>query len=299
MQAWHIIGVGSGWGAQDMRTADGPKTLMAHMPALFQQFSQSLSYWHRDKSLHISNPAPLPALQAQIHVSHVLEMATALCGETKNICLQGKAPLVLGGDHSIAIGTWSGVKSALGDEDLGLIWVDAHMDAHLPQTSPSLNMHGMPIAILLGKGDAQFMELGGVLPKLKPQNLCLIGVRSFEKEEADFLSSLGVRVFFMEDVRREGFTALFQKARRQISARRFGVSIDIDVFDPMEAPGTGVPELNGLQFKEDVKKALHGLAQDPCFLGLEITEFNPYRDIDNKTCRLVWDLAKIITGENI
>lgn len=296
VRQWSIIGVGTGWGARNMGTADGPQVLMDNIPPYFQQFPQTFTYWHADV-LSFSNPYPLSAELSKIHSQHVFEMATALCMETKESILQGNLPLVLGGDHSMAIGTWSGIKAALKDEDIGLIWIDAHMDAHTPDTSPSLNVHGMPLAALLGQGETRFTNIGDVCPKLKPENLCLIGIRSFEEGEEALLKHLGVRVYSMKEVQERGFAATFQEARSKLKASRFGLSIDIDAFDPQEAPGTGTPEDFGLRFNE-VKDALEGLAQDPSFLALEITEFNPHRDLNNMTCQLVWDLVAIITGEN-
>lgn len=300
VRQWNIMGVGSGWGARNMGAADGPKVLMENIPISFQNFPKTLTYWHGQEPLCFSNPVPLPPQQAKTHAQHVFEMVTALSLETKKCFLQGDIPLVLGGDHSTAIGTWSGVKAALDNEDMdsedmGLIWIDAHMDAHTPETSPSLNVHGMPLAALLGQGEARFTSLEGICPKLKPENLCLIGVRSFEEREAALLMRLGVRVYFMQEVQERGFSTIFQEARNKFGAHRFGVSIDVDAFDPTEAPGTGTPEDFGLRFN-DVKNALYGLAQDPAFLALEITEFNPHRDLNNKTCQLIWEVVTIVTG---
>lgn len=294
MRQWNIIGVGSGWGAGDMGTADGPKVLMELMPACFKNVSQDLTYWGARPS-NYSHEVSLSPLEVSTHAEQVFEVVTHLCAQTKKVCLQGNMPLVLGGDHSIAIGTWSGVKMALGDEDMGLIWIDAHLDAHRYETSPSLNLHGMPVAVLLGKGDPLFTTLGIPIPKLKPENLCIIGARSFEKEESELLHELGVKIYMIEEVQERGFTAVFQDARRHIAAQRFGLSIDVDGFDPEEAPGTGTPEGSGLRFK-DVKSALNGLALDPDFLALEITEFNPHRDVNNKTSTLIWELVTTITG---
>jgi len=296
VRQWHIIGVGTGWGAGNMGTADGPKVLLDNIPPHFQKFPKSLTYWHGQEALNFSNPMPLPLEQAEKHASHILEMVTGLSAEVKKCLLGGSVPLVLGGDHSIAIGTWSGVKAAVADEDIGLIWIDAHMDAHTPKTSPSSNIHGMPLAALLGQGEGGFTNLEGISPKLKPENVCLIGIRSFEAGEEALLKRLGVRVFFMKDVEEKGFAAVFEEARHQLAAHRFGLSIDVDAFDPEEAPGTGTPEAFGLRFK-DAKNALQGLAQDPAFLALEITEFNPHRDLNSKTCQLVWDLVATLTGD--
>ncbi len=295
VREWHIIGVGTGWGARNMGTADGPKVLLDNIPPYFQQFSNSHTYWHGQGPLNFSNPMPLPLEQAKVHADHVLKMATSLSADVKRCLLEGSLPLILGGDHSTAIGTWSGVKAALGSEDMGLIWIDAHMDAHTPETSPSLNVHGMPLAALLGQGEDRFTNLEGICPKLKPENLCLIGIRSFEEGEEDLLAHLGVQVYFMKEVEEKGFAAVFQEVRSKLGTRRFGLSIDVDAFDPQEAPGTGTREAFGLWFK-DAKNALYGLAQDPAFLALEITEFNPHRDLNNKTCQLVWDLVATVTG---
>jgi len=297
VQQWHIIGVGTGWGARNMGTADGPKVLLDNIPSPYKNLSRSFTHWHGQEPLSFSNPIPLPITQAKKHADHIFEMVTDVSAEVRKCLLAGGMPLILGGDHSMAIGTWSGVKAAIGDEDMGLIWIDAHMDAHTPETSPSLNVHGMPLAALLGQGEGRFTKLEGISPKLKPENLCLIGIRSFEQGEEDLLKRLGVRVYFMEEVKERGFATVFEEARSRLVARRFGLSIDVDGFDPEEAPGTGTPEAFGLQLK-DAKNALHGLSQDPAFLALEITEFNPHRDINNKTCQLVWQLVATIMGDN-
>jgi arginase len=295
LRQWKLIGVGSGWGARDMGTADGPKVLMECIPDVFQGAPKILTYWHK-MPLNFAHAVPLSTIEANIHAEHVLEVTTHLCEHTKRTLLEGKTPLVLGGDHSIAIGTWSGVKAALGNDDMGLIWIDAHLDAHIPETSPSSNIHGMPVAVLLGHGDSRFTNIGGALPKLKPNNICLIGIRSFEAGEANLLQELGAKVYMMEEVQERGFAAVFQEARSHIEARRFGLSIDVDAFDPEVAPGTGTPEVSGLYLR-DVKEALSGLALDPDFLALEITEFNPHRDQDDKTCHLAWELATLISGD--
>lgn len=297
LRQWNIIGVGSGWGARDMGTADGPKVLMEHIPQSFRGSPKALTYWHK-LPINSSHAVPLSSIEEKIHADHIFEMVTHICDQTKKTLLQGDIPLVLGGDHSIAIGTWSGIKAALNTEDMGLIWIDAHLDANTPETSPSLNIHGMPVAVLLGHGDPRFTAIGNPLPKLKPENLCLIGIRSFEEGEANLLKNLGVKVYSMQDVQEQGFAVIFKEARHKISARRFGLSIDVDAFDPHEAPGTGTPENSGLWLK-DVKEVLYGLAKDPDFLGLEIAEFNPHRDLNNKTSQLVWNLATIITGDTV
>ncbi|MBM3469072.1 MAG: arginase [Alphaproteobacteria bacterium] len=294
---WNIVGVGSGWGAGNMGTADGPQVLIDNMPSSFQEYSKSLTYWHDENPLCFANPKPLPPLQAEAHAQRILEMALWLSAETKQAFLRQEIPLVLGGDHSIAIGTWSGIKDALGNEDLGLIWIDAHMDAHTPNTSPSLNIHGMPVAVLLGKGDQRFTNLLNTMPKIKPENLFLIGIRSFEKGEADLLENLGVRIYPIKEVKDRGLHSIIEEIRAKLSSRRFGLSLDIDAMDPEEAPGTGTPEVLGLRYSE-IAHALNSIAQDPAFIALEITEFNPHRDKEHKTSQLIWKLITTMTGTN-
>jgi arginase len=290
----NIIGVGSGWGARNMGAADGPKVLLENSPPSFRQFPQSLTYWHHEP-LSFHNPGRLPNDRAIAHADHVFEMVSALCLETKESVEQGEIPIVLGGDHSMAIGTWSGIKAALPGQEMGLIWIDAHMDAHTPETSPSLNVHGMPLAALLGQGESRYVNLGVKGPVVKPENLFLVGIRSFEEGEALLLRRLGVRVYSVKEVQERGLVPILHDIRTKLSTHRFGLSIDVDAFDPEEAPGTGTPEALGLRFS-DVKEALYGLAQDPAFLALEIAEFNPHKDVNNKTCQLVWDLVSTVTG---
>jgi arginase len=292
---WKLIGVGSGWGARDMGTADGPKVLLEHIPDYFRNFPKILSYWHKSP-LITAGVGPLSSIEARIHGDHVYEMTSQLSEQAKDAILEGKIPLVLGGDHSIAIGTWSGVKAAIGPEDMGLIWIDAHLDAHIPETSPSLNIHGMPVAVLLGQGESRFTNLCGLSPKLKPENICLIGIRSFEEGEENLLKQMGVRIYYMKEVQDRGFQVVFTEACQKLSNLKFGVSIDVDGFDPLEAPGTGTPESIGLTYNE-VKSAMHNLVQNPNFIALEITEFNPHRDTEDMTVNLVWNLARTISGD--
>lgn len=211
--------------------------------------------------------------------------------------VQQKLPFaVFGGDHTCAIGTWSGVAFARRNQGpLGLIWIDAHMDSHTPQSSISGNIHGMPVASLLGYGDPSLTGILDNLPKIKPENLCLIGVRSFEDAEAELLKRLNVRVFFMSEVKQRGLDAVLQEAIEIVSQRTsgFGVSIDIDSIDPSDAPATGAVEPDGLRAKE-LCNALRMLANNPDLLGFEIVEFDPSHDIENKTEKLIPELVKAI-----
>lgn len=201
---------------------------------------------------------------------------------------------VLGGDHSCAIGTWSGAAAALPNRrPLGLIWIDAHMDSHTPETSASGAVHGMPLASLLGYGDARLTKVQFSGPKLFSEHVCLIGVRSYEPAEAEFLRQHKVRVYFMDEVRRRGLATVMNEAYELISrgTAGFGISIDLDALDPLDAPGVGSPEPGGLAAL-DLLHALAPLSAKPGLLGIEIAEFNPARDPDGKTARVITRLIE-------
>src|SRR6185312_12601052 len=167
---------------------------------------------------------------------------------------RGRLPCVLGGDHSCAGGTWTGVARATKGA-LGLVWVDAHMDAHTPKTSHTGRLHGMPLAWLLGQDDDPLYGLAAGV--VEPRHVCLVGVRSFEREEEARLKDLGVRVIYMSEVRKRGVAAVIEEAvgiaTRGTAA--YGISIDLDVVTPEEAPGVGTPVAGG-SVGNDLARAL-------------------------------------------
>jgi arginase len=205
-------------------------------------------------------------------------------------------PIVFGGDHSIAVGTWSGVINSLkAESNFGLIWVDAHTDAHTYQSSLSKNYHGMPLSFLLGEGDERLSNIGGTNPKLRPEHLVIIGARSFEDAEIAFLNSKGVRIYYMDEVIQRGFETCFNEAVERVHAgkRYYGVSLDFDYFDPNVAPGVGTPEANGGDL-ESVKSCLKGIINTKFFAALELVEYNTLKDIDNKTAKIAFELIKSV-----
>ena len=156
---------------------------------------------------------------------------------------------VLGGDHSCAVGTWSGAANALrGDGPLGLIWVDAHMDSHTPETSPTGNYHGMPLACLLGHGGSALTTIAHESPAVQPRHVAIVGVRSYEPEEAELLRRLGVRVFFMGEIEKRGLAAVMEEASHiaLTGTAGAGISIDLDALDPTEVSAVGSPEAGGI-----------------------------------------------------
>jgi arginase len=212
----------------------------------------------------------------------------------------GRRFIVVGGDHSCAIGTWSGARDGLGEtEALGLVWFDAHMDAHTPETTPSGRLHGMPIAALMGYGRAELTGLSRHAPALRPEHLCLIGVRSYEDGERALLDRLGVRVIHMDEIRRIGLRAATEEALA--IARRgtagFGISIDMDVLDPSEAPGVGSRVAGGLTGAE-LADALRLAQGSDGLLGFEIAEYDPTFDVRFRTADQVRRLLAAALGRD-
>lgn len=205
---------------------------------------------------------------------------------------QKKFFAVIGGDHTSAIGTWSGVHHAihtLGGGDLGLIWIDAHLDSHTDKTSHTGNRHGMPLALLLGEGERRLTHLwDNHFPKVKPENVCLIGVRNYEAEEMKLLNQLHVRIFLMEEIKQKGFTVVMKEAMTLVKKNtvKWGVSLDIDAIDPVDAPGTGLRVPDGIA-GDDLCDSAKLFSKEPHFVGIEIAEFDPHRDKNHITEKLI------------
>ncbi|ABA58184.1 arginase [Nitrosococcus oceani] len=284
MKIIRIIGVASGWGALDRRCEAGPEALRRRgLVAHLRQQGMPVSWEITIQPQESQDDNAVMAVQA---------LSVELSQVAGNVVARGEPFIVLGGDHSCAIGTWSGAVSRRRIAGpVGLIWIDAHMDAHLPETSPSGALHGMPLACLLGWGDPRLTAIGSPEPKFLPENVVLIGVRSFEPEEHRLLQRLGVKVFFMDEVRRRGLSEVFYEALGRIRDRTtgFGISLDLDAIDPKEAPAVGSPVPGGLA-KEELLPLLRQLYGDPRLIGLEIAEYNPALDEKQLTARLISEL---------
>src|SRR5688572_26801008 len=232
--AVELVGVACGEGAQDRHCRSGPDALRAGDLVRRLRASGLRAGWGETIRARSADRDPQQAVR---------RVCERLAVRTQAIVAAGKLPVVMGGDHSCALGTWKGVASALGAHGpLGLIWIDAHMDAHTPETTPSGALHGMPLACLLGFGDGRLTGLAGGA-RLLSQHVCLIGVRSFEAGEAALLERLGVRVFFMDEVKQRGLAAVMAEALAIATAQTagFGVTLDLDALDPQDAPGVGSP----------------------------------------------------------
>ena len=275
-----VVGAASGIGAADSGCGLGPDALRKY----------GLTGQLRDHGLKAiwADIVRRPALRAATeNIKEIKAYCEELAAALGHALLSGRRVAVIGGDHSCAIASWSAIASAL-RRSMGLVWIDAHMDSHTPATSPSGALHGMPLAILLGVGPPELTDLLYPGAKLRPENVCLVGVRSYEPEEAELLHRLGVRVITMDEVRARGLMRslgeAFAIASRGTAA--VGLSIDLDAVDPTDAPGVGTPAPNGLRGL-DLVESLRRLPQP---VLAEIAEFNPLHDREDKTARLVIDL---------
>ncbi|HET6850411.1 MAG TPA: arginase [Gaiellales bacterium] len=212
---------------------------------------------------------------------------------------EGEMPLVLGGDHSIAIGTLGGLARVHGVPG-GVVWLDAHTDINSPTTSPSGNVHGMPLAVALGlAGDPRFESSAWPLPMIREEHTALVGIRSVDAGERNRLASLGVSVFTMEDVDRHGMRQVMEDAIAAVSAAAFvHVSLDMDVLDPDQAPGVGTPVRGGITYRE-AHLAMEMLATSGVVSSIEVVEVNPVLDERNATAGLAVELVLSGLGARI
>jgi arginase len=214
----------------------------------------------------------------------------------------GHFPLVLGGDHSIAIGTVSGLASAARHQEkkLGLLWIDAHGDINTPETTPSGNIHGMPLAALLGYGASELTSIGGPPPKIDPKNVALVGIRSLDTGEKQRLKETGVQVHTMSDIDRHGVHRVMRKALNRVTDGTdfVHVSMDLDVVDPSVAPGVGTPVKGGLDYRE-AHLIMEVLAEAGVMTSLELVEVNPILDECNASAVFAVELVQSAFGKKI
>ena len=274
-----LIGAAWGLGGPEPGCAEAPAALIPMVAGELQ---------HCGVPVH-AGPILSPSRTERRRQLAVSKLCGLLASAVADSVKRGHVPCVLGGDHSCAGGTWTGVARSIRG-DLGLVWIDAHMDAHTPGTSHTGRLHGMPLAWLLGEDDDPLYGLAtGVI---EPRHVALIGVRSFEPEEKVRLDQLGVRVVYMEEIRRRGIKPVLDEAV-SIATRgtqAFGVSIDLDVVTPDEAPGVGTPVPDGVA-GADLARALRGLADHPDMAALELVEYSPRLDPTGRTARVAVDLV--------
>lgn len=279
-----FLGAASSWGAAYRGPEHAPALLWAGGLADALENPQTVVDWHA--LIEPLTPAPNKDVKLDVVYPHLVDFTCAIAREVDDMfeAQPLTTPIIIGGDHSIAIGTWSGVTNALEAQgQFGLLWIDAHMDAHTPVTSVQGkwggHFHGMPLAHLLGHGDKDLCEIGSKKAKLKGKHVALVGTRSFEPGEEAMLRECGATVFTMQDIQRDGLDAVMKQALDIVNAapKGWGVSLDVDVFDPKDMPCVGTPEKGGIRV-DDFIKMLSAAKFKSKPRAVEIVEYIPAKD---------------------
>ncbi|MCA8943612.1 MAG: arginase [Planctomycetes bacterium] len=254
---------------------------------------------------NVDVPAPEVAGVGE-SVARYLEPIRQVCDNlrvcVRDACQAGETPIVLGGDHSIAIGTVSGVAEHYRSkgQSIGVLWVDAHADMNTPDSSPSGNIHGMPLATLLGLGAPSLVELGGFSPKVDREHVCLIGIRNLDENEKQIVRNSGIHAYTMREIDERGMRAVIREAIGFATdgTAGFHLSFDIDGMDPSAAPGVGTPVRGGINWREAQLLAEH-VADSGKMLSMEVTEVNPILDVRNQSGEVAVDVVTSAFGKRI
>lgn len=296
-----IIGVPMDLGASRRGVDMGPSALrVAGLQARLKQLGRQV-----EDIGNISVRQPEEQHYGEKNAKYLDEIAETCKGlaETVRKTLEADLlPLVLGGDHSIAVGTVAGVASYFHKQSkrVGMIWLDAHGDMNTPDSSPSGNVHGMPLASVMGYGPPELTELAGVKPMVEPRNVALVGVRDLDSKERRLMKETGVHAFTMRDIDERGMREVMAEALRFAGDDTAGVavSLDMDFVDPSDAPGVGTPVRGGVTYRE-AHLALEMIADSRSMVSFELVEINPVIDVHNTTATLGVELVLSGLGKKI
>lgn len=296
-----ILGVPLGYGASMAGVDIGPAALRV---ARLNQRIARLGYSVHDLGdVRLERPQSLPEVEEKLkYVREISSTCEQLAHDVEEILKAGQLPLIMGGDHSIAIGSFSGAVSHYKkqDETLGLIWFDAHADMNTPESTPSGNIHGMPLATLLGYGAPELINIGGFTPKLDPRCCAHVGARDIDPGERELIRKLGIRFFTMREIDERGMKDCMDDAIKIASrgSAGYAVTFDVDVLDPGDAPGSGTLVRGGLTYRE-AHLAMEKIAEAGGMRLLEIVEINTALDVNNKTAELGVELILSALGKTI
>ncbi|HWG91760.1 MAG TPA: arginase [Candidatus Thermoplasmatota archaeon] len=235
-----------------------------------------------------------------LYADEIIQVCDTLSRRVEKVVQAGQFPLVLGGDHSISMGSVGGLARARGGGRTGIIWVDAHGDFNTTDTSETGNIHGMPLAAICGLGDDRLVNIARVSPKAHPTNVVLVGIRDLDPAETQLMKKAGVTVFTMRHIDEMGMERAMQRAIEIATAGvdYLHVSLDVDSVDPDDAPGVGTPVPGGLTYRE-AHLAMEMVSESPKFASMDIVEVNPLLDERNRTAELAVGLACSALGKRI
>ena len=296
-----ILGVPLGYGASMAGVDMGPAALRV---ARLNQRIARLGYSVDDRGdLRLERPRTYPEEGDKLkYVREISNACEQLAAAVEEILTAGELPLVVGGDHSIAIGSFAGAASYYKkqQESLGLIWFDAHADMNTPETTPSGNIHGMPLSALLGYGTPELVNVAGFGPKVDPRLVAHVGARDIDPGERELINKLGVRFFTMREIDERGMRACMDDAIAIASrgTAGYGVTFDVDALDPGDAPGSGTLVRGGLTYRE-AHLGMEKIAEARGMRLLEIVEINTALDVNNKTAELGVELILSALGKTI
>jgi arginase len=296
-----IIGVPMDLGAGRRGVDMGPSAIRIagiNQAIAFQGFEVSDA-----GNVHVHPPESMTATNPRAHYLKEISEASEELAQMVEAALSDDAiPVVLGGDHSIAIGSVAGVASYYQKQEqkIGIVWLDAHSDVNTPESTPSGNIHGMPLAALLGRGSKELTHIAGFAPKVLPENVVIIGARSVDPPERELLKELNIRVITMSELDERGMATVMKEAVEIATKGTVGfhVTMDMDFIDPFYAPGVGTPERGGATYRES-HLAMEKLADSGKVLSVEITEVNPLFDTSNQTATLAVELILSALGKKI
>jgi arginase len=236
------------------------------------------------------------------YLDEIIKTSKLLADKVEKVLEKGDFPLCIGGDHSMALGTISGIASYCkkGNYKLGVIWIDAHSDMNTDETSPSGNIHGMPLASLLGLGCDELVNILEFSPKLDPENCALIGIRSIDEAEKVNIKKLGIPIYTMNDIDKLGIHRIIAKVLKQFREKvdHIHISLDVDSVDPSVAPGVGTPVSGGLSYRE-AHLLMETIAECGCMSSLEVAELNPILDLKNQSADFTSELIASSMGQRI
>jgi arginase len=264
----------------------------------------ALGYEVNDRGdLPIEKPKSLPAAGEKLkYLAQIHEACERLSAQTENMADAGELSITIGGDHSIAIGSLAGVVKSFRkrDERLGLVYFDAHADMNTPDTTPSGNIHGMPLAVLLGYGAPELVNIGGFSPKFDPKLCAHVGARDLDSGERELIRRLGIRFFTMREIDERGLAACMNEAIAiaEQGSGGYAVTFDVDVLDPGDAPGSGTLVRGGLSYRE-AHLAMEKIAEAGGMRSLEVVEINTALDVNNRTAVLGMELILSALGKRI
>jgi arginase len=300
-QKVRIIGVPMDLGASRRGVDMGPSALrVAGLQARIKQLGHQVE---DIGNLSVKQPEEMPYGEKRAkYIEEIADACKDLGTAVQKSLEDGYMPLVLGGDHSIAVGSVSGVGAHFRKEkkSIGCIWLDAHSDMNTPETSPSGNVHGMPLSALMGYGTEELYDLFGYKPKIEPQNVALVGVRDLDSHEKKFIKKLGVKAFTMREIDERGMREVMSDALKYAMDDTDGVvvSLDMDFVDPSDAPGVGTPVRGGVTYRE-AHLAMEMIADSETMVSMEIVEINPVIDEHNRTALLGVELVLSGLGKKI